>query len=73
MKKSKKKTKKTIIDETKKTVNQLKKMGYAVVFFSKNELDGADADAVENAFIEFADDVINKVKEESESLPMEED
>ena len=46
----------------------LKDMGYAVVVFSPEELDGAEADRVEDRLIELGWDIISDLKPETQEV-----
>ena len=46
----------------------LKDMGYAVVVFSPEELDGAEADRIEDRLIELGWDIISDLKPETEEV-----
>lgn len=45
-----------------KTIQELKNQGYAVVLFNPDELEGAEADRVEDRLIEMGWDVIHDLK-----------
>lgn len=45
-----------------KVLRQLKKEGYAIVIFNQEELEGAEADRVEDRLIELGWEVINDLK-----------
>jgi predicted fused transcriptional regulator/phosphomethylpyrimidine kinase len=51
-----------------KTIQELKDQGYAVVLFNPDELEGAEADRVEDRLIEMGWDVIYDLKPETEEV-----
>jgi hypothetical protein len=50
------------------TLFALKDMGYAVVVFSPEELDGAEADRIEDRLIELGWDIISDLKPETQEV-----
>ena len=51
-----------------KVINELKNQGYAVVLFTPEELDGAEADRVEDRLIELGWDVIYDLTPETQEV-----